>query len=251
MSNTRLWWLQEIGLDIRDRTNTELICVCPFCGNERNHFYANSERWVYDCKKCGAKGDYLALMVRLAMNLAEEFDDEALATLAEDRQLPPAAFDGYGFGWTGRLFTLPIRGADGAIQNVLRYKPGDAPRSAPGCKIGLFGAQDLADPSRREEPVYVVEGPWDKIAFDWLRLTVGQEGIVTAVLGAGQLPSAQIGLFRDRKVLIIHDNDEAGAKGEARIAAKLAGVANSLAVFQWADNDKPGMDIRDIIVRGI
>ncbi len=247
----KLRCLRELGLDIRDDSDTEWICVCPFYGNEGDHFYFNSQKLVYDCKICEARGNYLPLLTQLAMNLAGEFDEEALATLAEDRHLPEEAFDGYGFGWTGELFALPIRDAAGRIINVLRYVPGNKLFSAPGCKMGLFGAQHLADPARSDEPVYVVEGPWDAIALDWLRRKAKREGVVTAVLGAGQLPDAQVGLFKDREVFIIHDNDDAGARGETRIATMLTGVAKSLAFFQWTKDDEAGMDIRGIIVRGI
>lgn len=247
-SEKRLWWLQEIGLDVRDNSSVEWTCVCPFCGDEGDHFHFNSHRLVYDCKKCGAQGNYLPLLAQLTINLAEEFDDKGLSILAEDRHLPEEAFDGYSFGWTGELFTLPIRDAAGKLMNVLRYIPGNKPRSAPGCRMGLFNAQDLADPARGDEPVYLVEGPWDAIALDWLRRKVEREGIVTAVLGAGHLPDALVGLFRGQEVRVIHDNDDAGAKGEARIAAKLTGMARSLTFFQWADSDTPGTDVRDIIV---
>ena len=246
-SKKRLWWLQELGLEVLDDSQVEWICVCPFCGDKRKHFYLNSERIVYDCKKCGEQGGYLMLMSQLALNLAEDFDEEAVARLAEDRALPTEAFIGYDFGWTGTFYTLPVRDSDGNINNVLRYKPGDKLRSAPGCKMGLFGAQHLADESKKEGPIYTVEGPWDASALEWLRGKVDEPGIVIAVLGTGNLPDALIGFFKDRPVFVIHDNDEAGEKGEARIAAKLQGIASSLLFFRWTDNEPTGKDIRDII----
>ncbi len=251
MHDKKLLWLREIGLDVRDSSGAEWVCLCPFDDDCREHLYLNSKKLVYDCKKCGAQGNYLTLMAKLATNLAGEFDSDDLATLAEDRHLPEEAFDGYGFGWTGELFALPIRDAADTIINVLRYAPGNKLFSAPGCKMGLFDAQHLADPARKDEPVYLVEGPWDAIALDWLRRKTKHKGVVTAVLGAGHLADGQVGLFKGREVRSIHDNDEAGAKGESRIAAMLTGVAKSLAFFRWTDEDEVGMDVRDVIVRGI
>lgn len=243
----KLWWLQELGLEVLDDSQVERTCVCPFCGNERKHFYLNTEKIVYDCKKCCEQGSYLMLMSQLALNLAEDLDEETLTRLAEDRKLPPAAFNGYDFGWTGTFYTLPVRDSEGNIINVLRYKIGDKLRSAPGCKMGLFGAQHLADDTRKEEAVYIVEGPWDSAALDWLRRKAKKLGIVTAVLGAGQLPSESVRCFRNCAVLVVQDNDEAGAKGEAKIAAKLQGIAKSISFYRWDEEDAEGKDVRDIV----
>lgn len=207
----RLWWLRELGLEVLDDSQVEWTCVCPFCGDERKHLYLNSEKLVYDCKKCGAQGNYVTLMSQLALNLAEDFCEDALARLAKDRQLPPEAFTGYDIGWTGAFFTLPVRDFNNNIINVLRYKPRDKLRSAPGCKMGLFSAQHLADESKKEEPVYIVEGPWDAIALEWLLRKADEPGVVTAVLGAGQLPSESVCCFRNCEVFVVQDNDEAGA----------------------------------------
>jgi len=247
----KLWWLQELGLDVLDDSQIEWTCVCPFCDDAKHHFYLNSEKLVYDCKKCTEQGSYMMLMAQLASNLAEDFAEDALARLAEDRILPTEAFNGHDFGWTGNFYTLPVRDINGNINNVLRYKLSDKLRSAPGCKMGLFGVQHLADKSRTDEPVYIVEGPWDAIALDWLRRKAKKPGVVTAVLGAGHLPDESIRFFRSRDVFVIQDNDEPGAKGESRIAAKLTGTAKSLSFYRWDEDDAEGTDVRDVITRGL
>lgn len=247
----KFWWLQKLQLDVLDDSQIEWTCVCPFCDDSKSHFHLNAEKILYHCKKCGEQGDYLALMAQLAMNLAEDFGEKELARLAEDRELPAEAFNGYDFGWTDTFYTLPIRDIGDNITNVLRYKPGAKLCSAPGCKMGLFGAQHLADKSRKKEPVYIVEGPWDAIALDWLRRKARKPGIVTAVLGAGQLADDLNDCFHNHDVSVIQDNDEAGAKGEARIAAKLTGSAKSLAFYEWDEDDSEGMDVRDVIVGGL
>jgi hypothetical protein len=248
---TKLWWLQELGLDVLDDSSVEWICVCPFCDDTKHHFYLQSERILFDCKKCSEQGSYLTLMSQLALNLAEEFSEEDLTRLAEDRALPAEAFADYDFGWSGTFYTLPVRDSDGNINNVLRYKLSDKLRSAPGCKMGLFGAQYLTDKSRKEEPVYIVEGPWDAFALDWLRRKAKKPGIVTAVLGAGHLPDEAIRFFKSRDVFVIQDNDAPGAKGEARIATKLTGSAKSLSFYRWNDDDTEGTDVRDVITGGL
>lgn len=245
--NSKMWWLRELGLIVLDNSKVEWTCECPFCNDNHNHFYLNSNTFLYDCKKCGEKGNYLMLLRHLSKCLAEDFTDDDLTRLARDRQLPKEAFVGYNFGRTKHFYTLPVRNPEGEINNVLRYKPGDKLRSAPDCVMGLFGAQNFIDNTRINEPIYILEGPWDAIAFEWLRRKVNRPGIVTGIMGAGHLPDSLVGLFKDRQVFVVQDNDEAGEKGEARIAAKLKDVASALSFFRWNDDEPNGKDIRDII----
>ena len=84
----RLWFLIEMGLDVLDDNNKEWTCVCPWCFDDRKHCYLNSRDILYDCKKCGAQGNYFSLLERLALNLAEDMTKAMLRRLARDRQLP-------------------------------------------------------------------------------------------------------------------------------------------------------------------
>ncbi|MCE5340147.1 MAG: toprim domain-containing protein [Planctomycetaceae bacterium] len=247
----KLWWLQEMGLEVLDNSSTEWTCVCPFCEDAHKHFYLNSNDILYDCKKCSAKGNYLTLMSKFASILAKDFDDKSLARLARDRKLPTEAFADYDFGWTGNFYTLPVRDAKRKINNILRYKIGGKLLSAPGCKMGLFGAQQLSNTHRKAEPVYIFEGPWDAIAFEWLRCKAKQQGIITAVMGAGNLPNEFLKFFQDCIIFIAQDNDQAGTNGENRIANKLIGIAKELKFFKWDKDEEQGKDIRDLIIEGL
>lgn len=243
----RLWWLEELGLDVNNDRKIEWVCDCPFCDDEK-HLYLNSRSLLYNCKICNESGNYEQLMARLAIKLAKELHNDELVALAEDRQLPKAAFKNYDIGCTEDYCTLPVRDVHGKINNVLRYRPGGKLLGAPGCKMGLFGAQHLADSKRTAEPIYILEGSWDALAFEWLRKKVKKPGIVTAVLGAGQLPVGFVDYFRDRNVYIVQDNDDAGSKGEVRITDRLTGVARSMKYFSWGESDPDRADIRDLII---
>lgn len=248
--DSRLWFLKELGLEVCSSRGKECVCDCPHCGKE-NHMHLNTVKFLYHCKRCDHSGRYEQLMTQLAMDLAEDLTSKELAKLAKNRQLPVEAFEDLDIGFTGSFYTLPVRDAKGNINNVLRYKLGDKLLSAPACKMGLYGTQHLSSNRRREEPVYIMEGPWDQIAFNWLRKKANENGIVTAVLGAGNLPDNTVRLFRGRDVYIFHDNDKAGANGEARIGGKLMEVAKSIHYFQWDNKDENGKDVRDLIIEGI
>ena len=62
----QLWWVQELCLDVLDDSKDEWTCICPFCLDDRHHFYLNAQQLLYDCKICGACGNYLSLLEQLA-----------------------------------------------------------------------------------------------------------------------------------------------------------------------------------------
>lgn len=249
--DTRLWWLQEMGLDFLGKSGDEVYCICPYCGRGKKHFSFNISKMVFHCFGCDASGSFFDLQEQLAVDLAEGLNEKELRKLSKDRRLPTDAFEGFDVGFTGRFYTFPVRDSEGRIHNVLRYKIGDKPKCAPACRMGLLGVQHLADKSRQNEPAYLVEGLGDVVAFEWLRKKAHKPGVVLGMLGAGLLPDNCIDLFRGREVFVAQDNDEAGARGEARIAAKLTNVASELRFYRWGEDDFLGKDMRDVTTDGL
>ena len=240
------WFLRELGLEVTGESGDERICTCPFCGKEQ-HLYLNALKLVFECKVCTEKGNYEALLGKLAETVVEGFTADRRARLARDRNLPPEAFDGYGFGWTGRFYTLPVADAAGRVVSVLRYSPGDKLKPGPSCRAALFGAPRLLDGARRHEPVYVTEGQWDAIALEYARARAGEPGVVVAVPGANVFKTEWVDWLRGRDVYLCYDNDAAGAQGELKAASLLAGAAKSIHFFQWKDGEHSGKDLRDLI----
>jgi hypothetical protein len=174
-----------------------------------------------------------------------DLNDDNLQTLARDRCLPAAAFNGHGIGVLDRRFLIPVRGIDGQLCDVRQYRLGGKLRSTAGCKVGLFGAPVLRE--HRDAPIYLCEGEWDAIALNWLRQKLGKPGVVVGVPGANTFKEQRCEWFRGRSVWVCFDNDAAGASGEQRVAEKLSGVAAELHFISWHPDEKPGMDLRDLI----
>lgn len=126
-------------------------------------------------------------------------------------------------GWDGQRVTIPIHDEKGKLLNVRRYLrdgKGDAGKMLwlrSGAESVLY---PLTVPLAGE--MVLVEGEWDAILMH-------QQGFVntlTVTSGAGIWHPHFTPLFADRKVTIIYDNDEAGRKGAARVAAILSPVAD-------------------------
>lgn len=239
-------FLTNLGIEIESRSGDELICCCPWCGKE-GHFYFNAAKLVFDCKRCEQHGSYRTLLEQLSQDLAANITERAIRALARNRGLPREAFADYGIGYTGRLYTLPTFRPDGRMANLVWFALGGKPYSAPGCPASLFRAEVLGDDSRAGESVYVTEGHWDCIALEWVRKKARKPGVVVGVPGAGTFRSEWARWMRGRDVFLCYDNDEAGATGEARAAAMLAGIAKSIVFFRWQNDEPEQMDMRDLV----
>jgi hypothetical protein len=138
---------------------------------------------------------------------------------------------------------------------VLPKKKGkNAVRAMKGAKLGLLGGEQLGDESRKHEPVFICEGEWDFHALSWVLMEAGQNGIVTAVPGAGVFNKDWAGWFANREVIVCFDCDEAGRTGSVRIYEKLRGVAKDLKFLHWPrmdqneENGRPdGFDVHDLV----
>lgn len=237
---------RSLGLEISGRSGEEVIGTCPFCGKEK-HLYFNVKKAVYDCKVCGEAGGFMKLCQGLHDQSIGEFTDYERERLAKDRGLPEEAFAGYDIGVLNGEFLLPIRNANAELCDVRQFCIGQKLRSTAGCTTGLFCMARLVDPSRRMAPVYVCEGEWDAIAFEFLRKKVGEPGVVLGVPGANTFKDEWRKWFQGRCVFLCFDHDEAGRMGQARAASKLAGVASTVQVLEWPSGTLDKTDIRDLV----
>ena len=241
-----IWFLKQIGLEISGWTGDERICTCPSCGKEE-HLYFNIRKSVFDCKRCGESGTYIHLLDLLQEDLTVGDASITIRELAASRNLRAAAFAGHSLGHTGDFYVLPVRGIDGKLQDLRRCRIGGKWLSAPSAKAGLFRAEYLGDESRKSERILIAEGEWDTMALEWLRQKAKQCGIVVGVPGAGTFKSEWVPWFAGRHVVTMFDNDDAGARGEARVARMLGAVTDSIQFYRWPANAPEGCDISDVI----
>lgn len=231
------------GVTFRGNAGNQAIGDCPFCSKER-HFYVNKVNKLWDCKRCGEKGNFFQFLELVAKRNEKEFDERAQKVLALDRGLPRSAFDHYGIGWDGKNYTIPIRNVDGRLTDLRIYRAGGRAQATSGASLGLLGAQALA----RAGPIYVCEGEWDTFAFRWLfRSRLGRDGVIVGVPGASVFKKEWVPWFQGRDVVALYDNDAAGELGHKILVEKLTNMARSIKVIQWPEGLPPGWDVRDHI----
>ena len=236
------------GVQFIDRSENQAIGHCPFCGKQR-HFYANVRNALWDCKLCGASGNFQGFLAKVSEHNVAVLDAKRLTALAKDRQLPVASFHGWNVGWSGVFYTIPAFDAGGRCIDLRCFRLGKRSISTPGARTGLLGLPRLlADHS--DLPVYVCEGEWDAIALRWLvrKLDKDNEIVVVGVPGANTCKAEWVHFFSGRRVRICYDADGAGEAGEVKMHDLLSGVAEELRFLHWPADLPDGFDIRDYVV---
>jgi twinkle protein len=62
---TALSYIQSKGLEYRLQSGEAVLKVCPFCGDQKNHFYMDQKEGAFYCHKCNEKGNLITLKKHL------------------------------------------------------------------------------------------------------------------------------------------------------------------------------------------
>lgn len=211
---------------------------CPFCADEGGHFHF-FETTQFGCKKCGVSGnnyDFIKLIYEQAI--------VDLGQLPKQRSLPERALAGIKFNRLTQTFVLPTYKI-GKLNNL--YKTGEGLRwmGTPGLPTTLYNWDEFS-----EQEVWMCEGQWDRCAAIAI---IGQNNPVTpiGIPGATSFKEAWCGAFKDKDVVLIFDNDDAGAKGIEKaisIFNESAIKPKSLKFVGWPENAPKGYDLRDYYI---
>jgi hypothetical protein len=227
---------------------------CPLCGAS-NKFYVNRENYLWDCKRCGKKGNLEKFMAFVAEHNHENLvkNKEALTELCEGRGLPEEAFTGLkDFGFDGSQYSLLVRDHTGKPVDIRMFNPkqGWRARSTKTCKSGLFGQEQFNDKAFNGNAVMFCEGEWDGIAMRWLAHKLRLKLVVVATGGADVFKREWAASFKDRDVVFAYDNDAAGERGELIGRERISALASSLLYTHWPTEAPSKFDLRDWIVYG-
>lgn len=236
------------GYGFRDagERSGQLYGECPFCGGLEK-FHINKVNFLWDCKKCGLSGNFEQFLEQFMEHCKKNLKPDSLKALAQDRGLPPAAFEPWEFGMDGKNYIFPIRDEKGKITSLRSYRIGKKIMGTAGCPIGLFGQVGQLVKTSVNTPVYICEGEWDAMALAYLFKLNKKSGIVVAVPGASVFKKEWINFFRDRIVHLLYDNDGAGENGEHVARERLVACAKSITYMQWSSKLPQGYDVRDAV----
>ena len=58
---TALDYIQGKGLEYRIQSGQAVLKICPFCGDQKNHFYIDQTEGAFFCHKCQEGGNLITL----------------------------------------------------------------------------------------------------------------------------------------------------------------------------------------------
>jgi hypothetical protein len=280
-------------LELRWSGNEDAIGACPFCTGE-NKFFVNPTTGQYHCKTCsgGPKagknggGNIYNFMRGLHEESIGTTSLPELELVAEERRVPVAARSRWGLvqSCIDREWMLPAYGPKNEVNQLYRWsKLGDkrrllATKTLDHC---LFGTQFGFYTDRK--PVYILEGPWDAVAFEEQCLAYMLSSLtktfvkcfpedsfrtqihILGVPGCETFRDDWLPYFQGREVFLLYDNDHprinkktgkeipsAGLSGMKMAARKLRDIAKVVNYLHWDDkgyNEElpSGYDVRDYL----
>lgn len=275
--------LQNNGIEYRERGDElELHCLFNDCDADSRgteaHLYINKHTALYDCKKCGEKGNLITLKEhfgilpvrksqpkRLPASLDKQvaiyhevLPEDVKEYLRSERLLTDQIIDDYQIGYMterGRHWiTIPVTDRTGSVQFIkLRQDPFTVNDTQPkymhtpaGSEAGIFNAKIL---SEKPDALVICEGEFDC-------LVLRRFGIPAICSSAGAATFKeewidQLNFVREFYVLM--DNDDAGHKGAESLIKKLtvAYPASSILQVTLPPEVGDGGDVTDYFSKGL
>lgn len=210
---------------------------CPFCMKDKHFHYFETTQ--FGCKVCGVKGnvyDFIKLIYDQSV--------QDLGELPKQRSLPERALSGIKFNRLNQTFVLPTYKL-GKMNNL--YKT--------GLGLKLFGTPTLVSTlynwdETSEQEVWLCEGQWDRCAAIAI---LGNNHPVTpiAIPGSNSFKESWCGAFREKDVVLIFDNDDAGVAGmekTLKVFEESAQKPRSLKYVCWPEGTPEKFDLRDFYI---
>lgn len=235
---------ESLGVAFRKKKNDEHTADCPFCGKE-DHFSLNVPTGLWQCWKCGAKGNLFGFLKQYYENALSYTNERDIFELAKHRQLPISIFQKHRIAYDGEYYIFPMKNNFKQICNLRRYKIGANVFGLEGLPIYPYGLEHLLGSNHTNEPIFALEGEWDWLAGDWL-LEINQlKGIAIGFPGANIFKDHWKHYFANHPFISCLDNDESGRKGTEKSYQLLQNP--DFKYIKWPNDFPPGYDINNFI----
>lgn len=238
--------LESLGVLFRKKKDDEHSADCPFCGKE-NHFSLNTISGLWQCWKCGTKGNLWGFLKQYYENALTYTSERDLFELAKFRQLPISIYQKHKIAFDGEYYIFPMRNTFGQICNLRRQIIGKNVFGLEGLPVYPYGLQHLLGSNHTAEPIYLLEGEHDYLAGDWLLDINNARGIPIGLPGAGVFKDHWKQYFANHPIISCLDNDESGRKGTQKVFESLKDNATGFSYLNWGNEFSPGYDVNNFV----
>lgn len=266
------------GISYEPLSDTEVRCLCPFHADSTPSCDINTEKQVFTCRSCGAKGPFGALLARVLGKPTHEvlgeleskygktdekpvepevverwhkaLGDQDLVNELHKRAVSKSTIRTYRLGFDRGRITIPIQSPNGVYVNVRRYLPGASTRKF--TNMANRGGLRLY--------------PVDQLRFDKILLCGGEVkalaalevlnrynvGAVCVTDGEGKWKKSFNPYFSGKEIYVCMDIDSAGVEAANKLCGHLRLTASNVKLIELPlDIEKhPKGDLNDFLHEG-
>jgi twinkle protein len=229
-------YFDQKGWEFKFQSGEYILKACPFCGDQKNHFYISASTGAFHCFKCEEKGNLFSLKKRLGDLPEQRYipkptktidlekvelrhkalleNKEALNYLQVERGFSLETIKQFRLGCEGDWIAIPYL-LGGELTKYRRFRgEGEKFRREPGLDSDLYVTPN---PSGNGE-VIITEGEFDAISLTQL----GFSNVVSVSVGANSFKPEWIDFFEPfKKIYVCFDNDQKGNEGAEKLAQRL------------------------------
>ncbi|MBW1697847.1 MAG: AAA family ATPase [Deltaproteobacteria bacterium] len=244
MQETPLEYVQLKGWDHKLQSGQIVIKTCPYCQDEKWHFYLDREGPFF-CHKCNERGNLVTLKKHLGnlkeiirpafqkrktfkkpeTNQADRYhqallkDQSAMEyvrgrgiSIESVKRFKLGLFEKNGIRW----LSIPHYRNNNLVNIKFRSLPPAEKdfRRIPGCESILFNCDCL----KAQQEIFLTEGELDAITL----IQAGIENTVSGTTGAGSFDPEWIDILKPlKRIYLCYDADDSGQQGARSLAKRL------------------------------
>ena len=253
-----MFYDQYVTYDYSKSTEEQLYACCPLHVEKTPSFTVNTETGEWYCHGCGKGGtekEFIEYLFDVPGNVAKYVltywnkkgtvpfpTDEKIMKAHEELKKRPReleylysvgitdeTIDKYLLGYDDCRISIPVKSKTGYWVNIRRYLPPhrriEGSNNAKCINIRSLGSNRYYPYDAFDgDEIWIVEGEKDC-------LSARSQGINAVTgLGGSTIPVEEIGLFKDKDVILMQDNDSVGSRNTKNYISMLKMVARSIKV---------------------